>query len=206
MTRVRLALSRRRLRSSPVVASRLSAQAQAAGPLRHRPRRDTGGDQRRSTSTSTRRHGLPEGKGTVAEGATVYAAKCASRATGRTGEGGKFDRLVGPRLRRELRVRDRREARARRSATTGRTRRRSSTTPSRACRSAAGHAHAGRNLRRSSPTSCRSTRSCPRRGDGQDDAAQGGDAGARSLRDGQSHRRQAGEVRPVNDSRRAPPG
>ena len=38
--------------------------------------------------------GLPPGRGTVAEGAAVYAAKCQS-CHGPKGEGGKFDRLVG---------------------------------------------------------------------------------------------------------------
>ena len=38
--------------------------------------------------------GLPEGRGTVAEGAATYAAKCAS-CHGPAGENGKFDRLVG---------------------------------------------------------------------------------------------------------------
>jgi S-disulfanyl-L-cysteine oxidoreductase SoxD len=38
--------------------------------------------------------GLPPGKGTVAEGAAVYAAKCQS-CHGPNGQGGKFDRLVG---------------------------------------------------------------------------------------------------------------
>jgi cytochrome c len=38
--------------------------------------------------------GLPPGKGTVAEGETVYAAKCQS-CHGPKGTGGKFDRLVG---------------------------------------------------------------------------------------------------------------
>jgi cytochrome c len=38
--------------------------------------------------------GLPEGRGTVAEGAVTYAAKCAS-CHGQGGENGKFDRLVG---------------------------------------------------------------------------------------------------------------
>ena len=38
--------------------------------------------------------GLPAGQGTVAEGATVYAAKCQS-CHGANGQGGKFDRLVG---------------------------------------------------------------------------------------------------------------
>ncbi len=37
--------------------------------------------------------GLPEGKGTVAEGAKVYAAKCAS-CHGANGQGGSADRLV----------------------------------------------------------------------------------------------------------------
>jgi S-disulfanyl-L-cysteine oxidoreductase SoxD len=37
--------------------------------------------------------GLPEGKGTVAEGAKVYAAKCQS-CHGATGQGGSADRLV----------------------------------------------------------------------------------------------------------------
>jgi len=37
--------------------------------------------------------GLPDGKGTVAEGATIYAAKCAS-CHGKSGEGASFDRLV----------------------------------------------------------------------------------------------------------------
>lgn len=37
--------------------------------------------------------GLPEGRGTVAEGAAVYAAKCAS-CHGKSGEGASFDRLV----------------------------------------------------------------------------------------------------------------
>jgi S-disulfanyl-L-cysteine oxidoreductase SoxD len=38
--------------------------------------------------------GLPPGRGTVAEGAAVYAAKCQS-CHGTKGQGGKFDRLVG---------------------------------------------------------------------------------------------------------------
>jgi len=38
--------------------------------------------------------GLPDGRGTVAEGAATYAAKCAS-CHGQGGENGKFDRLVG---------------------------------------------------------------------------------------------------------------
>jgi mono/diheme cytochrome c family protein len=38
--------------------------------------------------------GLPEGRGTVAEGAATYAAKCAS-CHGPNGENGKSDRLVG---------------------------------------------------------------------------------------------------------------
>jgi cytochrome c len=37
--------------------------------------------------------GLPEGRGTVAEGAAIYAAKCAS-CHGKAGEGASFDRLV----------------------------------------------------------------------------------------------------------------
>ena len=37
--------------------------------------------------------GLPQGRGTAAEGATIYAAKCAS-CHGAKGEGGTFDRLV----------------------------------------------------------------------------------------------------------------
>ncbi len=37
--------------------------------------------------------GLPEGRGTVAEGAAIYAAKCAS-CHGKDGEGASFDRLV----------------------------------------------------------------------------------------------------------------
>lgn len=37
--------------------------------------------------------GLPDGKGTVAEGARIYAAKCAS-CHGKSGEGATFDRLV----------------------------------------------------------------------------------------------------------------
>ena len=38
--------------------------------------------------------GLPDGRGTVAEGATTYAAKCAS-CHGKSGEGKPFDQLVG---------------------------------------------------------------------------------------------------------------
>ena len=37
--------------------------------------------------------GLPAGRGTVAEGATIYAEKCAS-CHGKTGEGASFERLV----------------------------------------------------------------------------------------------------------------
>jgi cytochrome c len=37
--------------------------------------------------------GLPEGRGTAAEGAAIYAAKCAS-CHGKSGEGATFDRLV----------------------------------------------------------------------------------------------------------------
>ena len=39
-------------------------------------------------------HGLPEGKGTSASGATIYAAKCAG-CHGAKGEGGSAERLVG---------------------------------------------------------------------------------------------------------------
>jgi cytochrome c len=38
-------------------------------------------------------HGLPDGRGTVAEGSAIYAAKCAS-CHGKSGEGASFDRLV----------------------------------------------------------------------------------------------------------------
>ncbi len=38
--------------------------------------------------------GLPDGRGTVADGAATYAAKCAS-CHGKGGEGAAFDRLVG---------------------------------------------------------------------------------------------------------------
>jgi cytochrome c len=38
--------------------------------------------------------GLPAGRGTVAEGAATYAAKCAA-CHGPNGENGRFDRLVG---------------------------------------------------------------------------------------------------------------
>ena len=38
-------------------------------------------------------HGLPDGKGTVAEGAKIYAAKCQS-CHGANGQGGSADRLV----------------------------------------------------------------------------------------------------------------
>lgn len=38
-------------------------------------------------------HGLPPGKGSVAEGATIYAAKCAS-CHGKSGEGASAERLV----------------------------------------------------------------------------------------------------------------
>lgn len=38
--------------------------------------------------------GLPEGRGTVADGAATYAAKCAS-CHGKSGEGKPFDQLVG---------------------------------------------------------------------------------------------------------------
>lgn len=38
--------------------------------------------------------GLPAGRGTVSEGAAVYAAKCQS-CHGANGQGGKFDRLAG---------------------------------------------------------------------------------------------------------------
>jgi cytochrome c len=38
--------------------------------------------------------GLPDGRGTVAEGATIYATKCAA-CHGAKGEGGTADRLVG---------------------------------------------------------------------------------------------------------------
>lgn len=38
--------------------------------------------------------GLPPGRGTVAEGAAIYAAKCAS-CHGKTGEGASAERLVG---------------------------------------------------------------------------------------------------------------
>ncbi len=37
--------------------------------------------------------GLPDGKGSVADGAKIYAAKCAS-CHGKSGEGASFDRLV----------------------------------------------------------------------------------------------------------------
>ena len=47
--------------------------------------------------------GLPAGRGTVAEGATIYAAKCAG-CHGPKGEGGSADRLVGPQRRRQLRA------------------------------------------------------------------------------------------------------
>ena len=69
---------------------RLQSRRASASAAPRRPRRS-----KRSTSTSHPSGvGLPDGRGTVAEGAATYAAKCAS-CHGPNGEDGKFDRLVG---------------------------------------------------------------------------------------------------------------
>ena len=134
-TRSRSPLAARRGHAS--VARWLARSRQRAGradAARHRPGRDARRDQGLDIDVMPDGRGLPPGSGTVAEGATIYAAKCAS-CHGKNGEGASFDRLVGHRCRQELRLRDQRQAAASRSATTGRTRRRSTTTPPARCRS-----------------------------------------------------------------------
>jgi cytochrome c len=72
------------------------AQTPAKGPVRFGIGRAATADEIRKIDIDVMPdgRGLPEGKGTVAEGATVYAAKCQS-CHGDKGQGGPFDRLVG---------------------------------------------------------------------------------------------------------------
>ena len=74
----------------------LSGMAQQASPQRFGIGRAATPDEIRAVDIDAMPdgRGLPPGKGTVAEGAAVYAAKCQS-CHGPNGAGGKFDRLVG---------------------------------------------------------------------------------------------------------------
>ncbi|MGD9905986.1 MAG: c-type cytochrome [Vicinamibacterales bacterium] len=67
----------------------------AAAPARYGLGRAASADEIRTLDIDVRPDGtgLPEGRGTVAEGAAIYAAKCAS-CHGKAGEGASFDRLV----------------------------------------------------------------------------------------------------------------
>jgi cytochrome c len=80
------------LASATAVA--LGAQAQA--PARYGLGRPATPDEIKARDIDVRPdgHGLPPGRGTVRDGATVYAAKCAG-CHGAKGEGGSADRLVG---------------------------------------------------------------------------------------------------------------
>jgi hypothetical protein len=82
-----------------IVAATVAAQSKAAAPVSPK----SYGIGRIATSDEIKKldidvmpdgRGLPPGRGTVAEGATIYAAKCRS-CHGANGEGGAFDRLVG---------------------------------------------------------------------------------------------------------------
>jgi S-disulfanyl-L-cysteine oxidoreductase SoxD len=79
-----------------LVACAVSAIAQAQKPTRLGIGRAATPDEIKALDidVSPSGAGLPEGRGTVPEGAATYAAKCAS-CHGPNGENGKFDRLVG---------------------------------------------------------------------------------------------------------------
>ncbi len=86
-----------------IVATAVLACALAASTLAQGPKPGRLGIGRPATSDEIRAldvdvmpngTGLPDGRGTVAEGAATYAAKCAS-CHGKAGEGKPFDRLVG---------------------------------------------------------------------------------------------------------------
>jgi hypothetical protein len=78
------------------MAGGIAIAAQAPAPARYGLGRPATPDEIRAQDIDARPdgHGLPPGRGTVREGATVYAAKCAS-CHGPKGEGGSADRLVG---------------------------------------------------------------------------------------------------------------
>jgi mono/diheme cytochrome c family protein len=79
-----------------LVAISVSSFAQAQAPARLGIGRAATPDEIRALDIDVMPNGagLPEGRGTVAEGAVTYAAKCAL-CHGKGGEGGSFDRLVG---------------------------------------------------------------------------------------------------------------
>lgn len=83
-----------------VVSAALHARAVALGETQAPPRFGIGrvatADEIRAVDIDAMPdgRGLPPGKGTVAEGAAVYAAKCQA-CHGASGQNGKFDRLVG---------------------------------------------------------------------------------------------------------------
>jgi S-disulfanyl-L-cysteine oxidoreductase SoxD len=78
------------------MAGGIAIAAQAPAPARYGLGRPATPDEIRAQDIDARPdgHGLPPGRGTVRDGATVYAAKCAS-CHGPKGEGGSADRLVG---------------------------------------------------------------------------------------------------------------
>ena len=119
---------RRLLAAGRVVASRghASAPERSASGARRRRRRSALGPRRRA-----RRSGLPAGRGTAAEGAVVYAAKCAS-CHGANGEGRLRRTCSSAASPRDAARSPPTRSSRRRSATTGRTRRRSTTTSPRA--------------------------------------------------------------------------
>ena len=79
-----------------LVVGVMAATAQAPTPDRFGIGRPATPDEIRARDIDVRPdgHGLPPGKGTVRDGATIYASKCAS-CHGSKGEGGSADRLVG---------------------------------------------------------------------------------------------------------------
>ncbi|MGQ0737235.1 MAG: c-type cytochrome [Acidobacteriota bacterium] len=79
-----------------ITAIGASLAAQTKGPARLGIGRPATADEIRALDIDVMPSGvgLPDGRGSVAEGAATYAAKCAS-CHGPKGEGGSFERLVG---------------------------------------------------------------------------------------------------------------
>ena len=173
---------------------RSDARRVAPEAARHWPCRDAGEIKKIDIDVMPDGRGLPPGRGTVAEGAKIYAEKCAS-CHGKNGEGAIVRAPRRPPT--PARTSTSRPTPSCRepSATTGRTRRRSTTTPIARCRSCS-RARSRANetyalvayilaLNKIVPDDAVMDRR---------DAAEGEDAGARSLRDRQPQGRQGRQV------------
>ena len=96
MTRIAASAVARRACGAAVLVASATARRPGARtrPVRHRPARDAAGDRGPRHRRHARWPGTAAGRGTSAEGAAIYATKCA-QCHGKTGTEGPNDVLVG---------------------------------------------------------------------------------------------------------------